>query len=206
MASYYPDSSVKAVLMTCTNEGKMHIVVKCKYSRMPGEVGITIEVENMLYYKEVDFELRDPNDIQEIFDLISRYARSAEVVVCVYDIASKASYDKIPNLLKLAKKSDNSKAIFFLVGNSQPDFREVKAADGERFATEHGMKFFECECPHLTGKDTRELFYRISEQEISDDGIITTCDESYVVIELNDIIREDSLTSKKKKRGYKRLF
>ena len=209
MASYNPVPNVKVILIGVDDVGKTHILEKWKYGSDVPEVTGGID-RTTLRHSGLNLEVRSisATDDQE-FRIDPRDVRFAKVVVCVYDITSEESYDEIPSLMRIVESLVDYRAIFFLVGNNADlvHRREVEEADGERFANQHRMTFMECS--GLTGQNVNELLESISGQVISVyNEIYTTymCDESYVIIEPNDIIREDSLTPKKIKRGWKWIF
>ena len=92
------------------------------------------------------------------------WTRNAKVVICVYDLTDKQSYTDIPKLIQTAKQYADPRAIFFLVGNKADlvHRREVQEAEGEKFATQHGMSFMECS--GLTGLNILDLFEDITNQ------------------------------------------
>ena len=134
---------------------------------------------------------------QERFQCItSSYMRDAKVVICVYDITRKETFNELPNRIETAKLDTDPKAIFFLVGNKADlvNHRQVKRVKAEHFAIQHGMMFIECS--GLTGLNILKLFENITEHVVfTYPDIFTNPDESS-----NDTIRvTDSL--KDNKRG-----
>ena len=94
------------------------------------------------------------------------WTRNAKVIICVYDLTDEQSYAEIPKLMRTAKEFADPRAIFFLVGNKADlvHRREVQEADGEKFASEHGMTFMECS--GLTGLNILKLFEDITKQVV----------------------------------------
>ena len=82
---------------------------------------------------------------QERFKSIAlNYFKSSHGFMFVYDITVKKSFYNIPNWINLAFSNSNNIGINFLVGNKTDlDEREVEIAEGEKFAKEKKLFFFE---------------------------------------------------------------
>ena len=95
------------------------------------------------------------------------WLRNAKVVICVYDVTDKLSYQAIPKHVEIAKQYADPRAIFFLVGNKVDleHRREVQEADGEILAAQHNMTFMECS--GLTGYNITNLFESITKHVVS---------------------------------------
>ena len=211
MASYNLDSVVQVTFLGGNNVGKSHIVSNYVNEGDVPEVihetiGTEITSKNItLDYREIKLLIFDTPEPERCLQLSLVYARIAKAVICVYDITNRKSYDKIPYLVEKAKERADPRAIYFLVGNKADlvHDREVEKDEGEKFAVEHGMTFMECS--GKTGLNISELFESIARQVVSVyEETHTTYDESFDVIELNDIIIDDNFTPKKKKKKKKR--
>ena len=73
------------------------------------------------------------------------YIREAQVILFIYDISNKLSFDSIPNWFSEVLNIKNEEAIFILIGNkSDLDYRrEVKYEEGEKLANEKNIYFEE---------------------------------------------------------------
>ena len=138
---------------------------------------------------------------QERFaSLTSTHTRNAKVIICVYDIADKLSFKEIPRHMQAAKEHSDPRAIFFLVGNKADlvHRREVREAEGERFATQHDMTFMECS--GLTGLNILKLFENITKH------VVFTYQDIFEFPEKssNDIIRVTPTTTSNTRKGCQR--
>ena len=214
MAFIISNPIVKVTLIGDTKVGKSSILLNHEEGASvlydPGRVQVT--VGHKLTSKNITLGIHnlkllvwDTSGHELYSGLIPIWLTNAKVVVCVYDITRKESFDKIPNLLKIAKESADSRAIFFLVGNKTDlsDLREVEKSNVEDFATDNGMILMECSS--LTGLNILELFESITKQVVSVyKEMFPIFDETYDVIEFDDVM--ESLAPKQKKKGWKWPF
>ena len=141
-------------------------------------------------------EIWDTAGQEKFAAFVPVWTRNAKVVICVYDLVDKMSFNEIPKHMYTAKDYADPKAIFYLVGNKADlvHRREVQEADGERLATQHGMSFMECS--GLTGLNILNLFESITRQ------VVCNYQDSFVANSSFDIIRlTDSKTTHGKKTG-----
>ena len=111
-------------------------------------------------------EIWDTAGQERFVTFMSVWTRNAKVVICVYDITDKESFDEMPKLIQAARDYADPEAIFYLVGNKADlvHRRQVREADGVKFATQHGMTFMECS--GLTGLNILKLFEDITKQVV----------------------------------------
>ena len=164
---------VKVAIIGSTGVGKTFIYMNyngggCPLSNLQ-VIPTTIDQDCM----NKDVRLDQHNFTLEIWDTAGQekfvafapvWTRHAKVVICVYDITDKMSYNEIPKHMYTAKEYADSRAIFFLVGNKADlvHRREVQEEDAETFATQHSMMFMECS--GLTGLNILKLFESITRQ------------------------------------------
>ena len=214
MAFIISDPIVKVTLIGDTKVGKSSVLLNHEEGSSvlydPGRIQVTeghrLTSTNITSgYHNLKLLIWDTSGQEVYRGLIPSWLTNAKVVVCVYDITSKESYDKIPNLLKVAKESADSRAIFFLVGNKADlmHLRKVEKSNVEDFATDNGMIFMECSS--LTGLNILKLFESITKQVISVyKEMFPTFEESYEIIEFDEILKSLTMTpkQKKKKKGW----
>lgn len=96
---------------------------------------------------------------QERFRALNRaYYRDAAGAVLVYDITSRESFVHILTWLEEVQQYASSKVPMMLIGNKcdQNRKRAVLEEEGERFAKQHGLLFFETSA--VTGHNVEEVW------------------------------------------------
>lgn len=91
--------------------------------------------------------------------------KTVEGLVLVYSITNQLTFQNLETWLKqLQDVTDISKKPIIIVGNKSDliDSREVSYEEGEKFAKEHGYKFFETSAKN--GTNVQEAFNEIFEQ------------------------------------------
>ena len=88
------------------------------------------------------------------------YTRDANIVLLVYDISSKASFEHLPEWIRDLANIKLDEVIFALVGNKNDleDKREVSTDEGLKYAEENNYIFEEISAK--TGNGFPELFYK----------------------------------------------
>ena len=105
---------------------------------------------------------------QEKFkSLIPMYIRDANIIIVVYDITNKDSFIHTEHWANETKDLKREDAIFVLVGNKTDleDKRVISRVDGEKFAEDNGLLFFETSAK--SGKNVEELFNQCTTEIIS---------------------------------------
>ena len=76
--------------------------------------------------------------------MISLFLNKSDIVIFVYDITKRSSFDYLNILIKMAKNKLGDKFIGAIVGNKSDLFlkQEVKDEEAEKFAKEQGYKFY----------------------------------------------------------------
>ena len=83
---------------------------------------------------------------QERFkNIISSYYRGAQGIILVYDITDLDSFNNLNSWLIEIEKNASKNAYKILIGNKSDleNERKVQFSQGEEFAKQYGMKFFE---------------------------------------------------------------
>ena len=88
------------------------------------------------------------------------YTRDANIILLVYDIASKDSFDHLPDWIHDLSNVKFDEVIFALVGNKNDleEQRQVSKDEGLKFAEENNYIFEEISAK--TGDGFSELFYK----------------------------------------------
>lgn len=118
--------------------------------------------------KEVEMRLWDTsgNEAKVFRDYNRAIYSSADGIVIVYDITNKDSFDKVKHYLDDIKKTvfkNKNKTVppLALVGNKLDleAKREVPKKDGEAFAQEHGMLFYEVSASPYVDENRRDFYH-----------------------------------------------
>ena len=96
---------------------------------------------------------------QEAYRSITRsYYKSAACVFIVYDISDKKSFMDVDIWLKDCRDICFKSVLIYLIGNKSDleDKRQVTTEEGEKFAEENNLKFYETSA--LNGNNIEEIF------------------------------------------------
>lgn len=113
---------------------------------------------------KVKFQIWDTAGQERYRALAPLYYRHAHVVIVVYDITSRSSFDSAKTWRSTVDTKLARKPIYVLVGNKADlgDKREVPETDAEEFANSQDMLFSEVSAK--TGDCVHTLFERIADQ------------------------------------------
>ena len=149
---------------------------------------------------------------QEIYkSLIKNFYRESSLVIMVYSINNKESFENISEWLKEIKTSSNSNAKLFLIGNKNDleKEREVSYEEARQFAINSEFcKFFETSAK--TGTNVQKTFYEAANvlydeyfnitQSLSNDfSSLSNIKESILINNYNESINAIKGKSKRKR-------
>jgi Ras-related protein Rab-6A len=122
-------------------------------------IGVDFMSKNIKYQgQNIKLQMWDTAGQEKYKGLIPSYVRNSSIVFLVYDIASKTSFDNIPNWINFIKSIENTTLV--LCGNKiDLDKREVKKEDGEELAKKEGISFFEVSAK--TDENIKNMFYNV---------------------------------------------
>jgi len=94
--------------------------------------------------------------------ITSSFFRMSDAAIIVYDITNKYTFENISYWLEQANDKIKYKSYIFLVGNKNDieENREVSTLEGQNFANEQGLKFFEVSAKN--GNKINEMFSEIT--------------------------------------------
>lgn len=119
--------------------------------------------------RERTYHVWDTAGQERYYSLIPLYLSGAQVIVIVYDITNRDSFDKIlnnwlPYIRKnLRLREDEPMPMMYLLGNKldlSGKHRQVSVSEAESFAKEHDMGFLEVSAK--TGDGAKEVFRQIA--------------------------------------------
>ena len=124
-------------------------------------IGLDFQSKNIqIDNQDIHLLLYDTAGQEKFRSLIPMYTRDANIILLVYDIACKESFEHLPEWLNDLSNVKLDDVIFALVGNKNDleDKRLVSTEEGEKFAQEHNYIFHEISAKTADGFD--ELFYK----------------------------------------------
>ena len=124
-------------------------------------IGLDFQSKNVqIDNQDIHLLLYDTAGQEKFRSLIPMYTRDANIILLVYDISSKESFEHLPDWLKDLNNINKNDVIFALVGNKNDlaDNRQVTFEEGEKYAKENDFIFQEVSAK--TGDGFSELFYK----------------------------------------------
>ena len=115
-----------------------------------------VQIEN----QDIHLLLYDTAGQEKFRSLIPMYTRDANIILLVYDISNRDSFNHLPDWLKDLTNVNFDEVIFAIVANKVDlsGKREVTPEEGQKFADEHNFIFQEISAK--TGLGFSELFYK----------------------------------------------
>jgi small GTP-binding protein len=144
------DYSAKTIIVGDSGVGKTSILVRFCRQTFDESRTATVGVEFLSKVIEhnnhrIELQLWDTAG-QEVYRSVTRgYYRDAMVTFFVYDITQRPSFEHVQSWFKDASEVIRTEFIAILLGNKSDleDERSVSRAEGEEFAKQHNMAFFE---------------------------------------------------------------
>ncbi|EAX88661.1 small GTP-binding protein, putative [Trichomonas vaginalis G3] len=163
----FQSQSLKCIVIGSSGVGKTaltkRLIENKFYERLQSTIGVEYETTTV----EVDGEMVKLNvwDTagQEKFRSISRaYFREALVVLLVFDLTDKQSFEDINHWLSDVRQLCDPRASIMLVANKSDLAAErlVSVAELQNYASNHNLEFIETSA--YTGANVREAFVRTS--------------------------------------------
>ena len=124
-------------------------------------IGLDFQSKNVqIDNQDIHLLLYDTAGQEKFRSLIPMYTRDANIILLVYDITNKESFNNLSLWLKDLTNINFDEVIFCIVGNKidLSDKRVVAKEEGEKFGEEHDFIFQEVSAK--TGEGFSELFYQ----------------------------------------------
>ena len=124
-------------------------------------VGLDFQSKNVkIDNQDIHLLLYDTAGQEKFRSLIPMYTRDANIIMLVYDITRKESFNNIPIWIKDLTNININEVIVCIVGNKIDliEKREVTNEEGQKFGEEHDFIFQEVSAK--TGDGFSELFYK----------------------------------------------
>ena len=132
-------------------------------------IGLDFQSKNVqIDNQDIHLLLYDTAGQEKFRSLIPMYTRDANIILLVYDVTSKESFNNLSIWLNDLNNIKKEEVIFAVVGNKTDldDRKEVNSDEGENFAKEHDFTFAEISAK--TGDGFSELFYKNLFEKIRD--------------------------------------
>jgi len=124
-------------------------------------IGLDFQSKNVqIDNQDIHLLLYDTAGQEKFRSLIPMYTRDANIILLVYDISSKETFEHLPDWLKDLTNINKNDVIFALVANKSDlsDNRQVTFEEGEKYAKDNDFIFQEVSAK--TGDGFSELFYK----------------------------------------------
>ena len=124
-------------------------------------IGLDFQSKNVqIDNQDIHLLLYDTAGQEKFRSLIPMYTRDANIILLVYDICSKDSFNHLSDWLNDLTNINKDDVIFAVVGNKidLEDKREVTKEEGSNYAKEHDFIFAEVSAK--SGDGFSELFYK----------------------------------------------
>jgi Ras-related protein Rab-6A len=122
-------------------------------------IGLDFHSKNVtIHNQDIRLILYDTAGQEKFRSLIPMYIREAQIIILIYDITNKDSFDSIPNWMEEISEVKNNDIIYVLVGNKidLEKQRAVSFEEGKKFADEN--KFLFQEVSAKSGANIGNLF------------------------------------------------
>ena len=159
---------LKYIIIGDSSVGKSSIMVKYIHGGFDEEFKTTIGVEfgsKNIIIKEKIYRVQIWDTAgEETFRSITRsYYKNSVCAFVVYDVTNKNTFTNVKNWVDDCKKQTPKNVIMLLVGNKidLEDKREVSFEEGENFAKDNSMLFYETSAKN--GDNIENIFYDSAE-------------------------------------------
>ena len=122
-------------------------------------IGLDFQSKNItIHDQDVRLIIYDTAGQEKFRSLIPMYIREAQIILLVYDITDKESFDAMPNWIQEVKEVINKEVVFALIGNKidLEGQRNVSYEEGKKLAEKNNFVFQEVSAK--TGKNFENLF------------------------------------------------
>ena len=163
------DYLFRYIIVGDINVGKSCIMLRFSANQFREEHELTIGVEFAIKFfekdnKNIKIQIWDTAGEEAFQSITKTYYRNAIGALLVYDITKKSSFEHIKNWLDSVKENSTKNIKIILIGNKSDleDKREVTFQEGEEFAKNNGLYFFETSAKNF--KNIKEAFNKLTEE------------------------------------------
>ena len=122
-------------------------------------IGLDFQSKNLtIHDQDGRLILYDTAGQEKVRSLIPMYIREAQIILLIYDISNRESFESLPKWFSDILEVKTNEAVFVLVGNKidLENERQVSTEEGKRFAAEKNLIFQEVSAKN--GMNIEELF------------------------------------------------
>ena len=162
-------SSIKVVLLGESGVGKTSIITRFIENKFKEDIMASISSNfvskkiDLGNNKSIKFDIWDTAGQEKYRALAKIFYQDSKIVILVYDITNKNSFNELKNYwYEKVKENSSSDVIFAIAGNKCDLYEkeEVEKTEGEKFAKEIGAIFHETSA--LNSNGINELFTEIA--------------------------------------------
>ena len=160
--------TIKIIVVGNSGVGKTNIIFRLVNNQFIADYAPTIGVDFLCYNVEfIDkifkFILMDTAGSEEFKSITRGYYKNCSFALVVYDVTDKKSFNDIKQWIEDCQNYGNKNIYIVLVGNKIDlnEKRKISKEEGEKFAKEHIMAFYETSAK--TGENIADIFLGISE-------------------------------------------
>ena len=116
---------------------------------------IPIKIDNII----IKLQIWDTCGQEAFPQITSGYCNNSDLIMIVYAINDRVSFDKIDHYLNNAKSNSGKNCHYFLIGNKKDlEYeRQISKEEGEKYAKENNCDFF-IETSAKTGENLKAIF------------------------------------------------
>ena len=173
VASEAYEQKIKIMIIGESLVGKTALITKYTKDRFDGSYLSTIGIDFQNKFvnvndKKIKVEIWDTAGQERFRNIAKNYFQSSDGILLVYDTTSHSSFEKLNywNLQIQLNAPENTK--YILVGNKidLKEKREVTKEEGEKFAEDNKIQFFETSAKD--GTNVNEAFELLTKEIVSD--------------------------------------
>ena len=186
------DYLFRYIIVGDVSVGKSCIMLRFSSNQFREEHELTIGVEFAIKFfekdnKNIKIQIWDTAGEEAFQSITKTYYRNAIGALLVYDITKKSSFEHIKNWLDSVKENSTKNIKIILIGNKSDleDKREVTFQEGEEFAKNNGLIFFETSAKNF--KNINEAFNKLTEEIYENIEIFEEEEKSKNSLNLQDV-------------------
>jgi len=167
------DQKIKIMIIGESLVGKTSLITRYTNNSFSGDYLTTVGIDFQTKFlnindKTIKVELWDTAGQERFRNIAKNYFQSSDGFLIVYDITSKTSFEKLSFWNEQVNLNAPEKTKYIIIGNKKDleEKREVKTEEGENFAKNNKVKFYETSAKD--GINVNEVFESLAKEIIED--------------------------------------